>query len=988
MSYAEIEKKIFSLKNRKTPEEEIFHNKVYLFNKQTMENNIKKLRESIMQKTQFIQKHDFIQKETKYKQLNNNSELIKKSSHQNSYFSNEVKKLDPIESKQDYNNNNNNQDYLKNIDSNNNLNKEFTKKDDKNINISYNKYNKYDYQISSHIISDEISLKLQKEIFKKIHQLRKNRESSSYNRENSEKEASFGSNKSLSGRKKRNNPRFLTSLDNSNSQINNSDSYVKNSKKKLKKFLTKIEFKNKNNIDISGIKVNSDTIQNIKNKSIGTNTIYTNTDNFDNKLNFLKNNCKRYNIDIKEKLNESIIKITDDKEQEFLDCNFNKNQIKKKYSDVLKYDKIYRKDKKSVTLNSRTDSEFNMKEVEILSELNILEKKDQEKQKNNQIENNKDKNFFNPLMENINNESKNNFEQVKSKITGKKIRHSKKIGILQIKDKQIPSKQLINKKLNEIDVNQNLNYLENETYEKNNKLNNLPANRKLNSIVLPLKNISNNDENYNQYLFTNQDLIKNAEIYANLRVTQNVKKISNTSENLIAFKSPKEVLNENIQNNNENIKDNDDINKNIFNILINEGYGKKNSKEKELSIKESQEKLLNEENKLSNLINIKRKDSSFTSETSVNNQKLNEEKSKAINDNEYENDYLDLKEKNLNNNNSNLINISQLNNFKEGSFDFKKGDITNYLKMKITDRLALMGKGILKESYDAETEKIFQKIFTKNLENILEMKKYPIRASSTEKVNIHDERYDFGKKDYISKEVTDLKEKVYFLKATLDYIFPQYLIGKLKQTQIQQKNSKRKTSFNKITETNFNDFNYLLNDNHENEVQTQIAMKNTKYNLNKDSAFFLVENTDKDSSNGYSKNEFFFPNINNHDKNIYNNNINKLNNTNFKISDENFHQLKKKGCETNNFRNSTIMNTRFDMSSFNRTKLISSNTNSSLFNKFSNYKNLKTNNSMKNFTFNNTKEFNFHSHKISQNKEILAKNISIQKMNSFNVHEI
>ena len=69
---------------KKKQEKEIFHNKIYLFNTQTMENNIKKLKESLMQKTHFLQKHETIdnmQKATKYNLI--------RSSYQ---FSNEKKK--------------------------------------------------------------------------------------------------------------------------------------------------------------------------------------------------------------------------------------------------------------------------------------------------------------------------------------------------------------------------------------------------------------------------------------------------------------------------------------------------------------------------------------------------------------------------------------------------------------------------------------------------------------------------------------------------------------------------------------------------------------------------------------------------------------------------------------------------------------------------------------------------------------------------------
>jgi hypothetical protein len=993
-----------SLKHKKNNEEEIYHNKVYLFNSQTMENNIKKLKESLMQKTQFLQKHetiDNIKKETKHNLVKSRNDLMNKRKHkkQNSSFSNEKKN-------ENYpNKSNSNSDFSINENDTSNLNNNYDKNKNENEEIFKQNKNENDENNENYENNNENKKKFNKEKSRNKETYSNNsREISNeirtgdsgvkqIKKSNDNKENTLDSIKN-SYKQKAEKARFLTSLDQTEPNNKNIDSYFQSAQKKLQKFSNKISIKSRNMINAGTMNGNSDYENSnlIHNKSIN-NTLSNNINLDASRPNNFCPNSKIQNFDIKDKINQSF-NFNEDAQRKEIDY-LHKNIEKSKNSKQNSLNQKKFKDKNSFNF-SKSDSDLKLQEGEILNNLNLLEN-----HKNNYKNNNKDlevKNYFNAME-----------TETEEKNTNTNDKKYKEINELK-KTKNLNANKLtpLNRNLKEIDLSNSLNTLENA--ESNGYSKSPINNRKL-----------TNDQLFSstKYLLSNPNLITNTEINANL---QSKIKFYNTQNNIRKFTAPEADENFVIY---KKKKSKNSMFKKLENkdtiIFINENYSDSMNSQTLGSNKqygqvsyEAKSKIEKEINISSYLLN-KNNESNYDdfNDNNQNLSSLNNNKKKITEElnhsqiNKWKNSTKEkLDHKNFKRLNSNITNISKQGTMKQNTSEFERNvNAKSILKIKITDRVALMSKGILKETYDAETEKIFSKMFTKNLEPILEMKKYPIRAAATEKVNIHDERYEFGKRNYISKEITDLKEKVYFLKGTLDYIFPQFLIGKLKETVKKQKVSNNRIMLNTITEKNLNFNDSVIKDNNFNNKgisninNNLLKLDNSKsFIQNKDSEILIIENTDKCSSNGNSKNEFFFPNINL--KNNQTNNNNNNNNScfeNFKNMDLNreINQVrngskKKDGRIISNFR-SVSFNNRYNLSNLYKTKLISPETNSSLFNRFNNFKNLGKNTTSGNtnnvFWNNSMLETNLKNQKKLIRKQIVTKTLSIQNMNSFNYNQ-
>jgi len=920
MSEYELENNLKTFNIKKNYHENIYHNKIYLFNTQIIENNIKDLKKSIMQKTQFLHKHDLIdnmQREIKYEFRKNEKENKTNVKNQNFLISNENNYF-PIE-----NNNNGNL-----------LNK-----------------NEIDYNFSV-ILKDQVKRKNnQNELEDKT--------SGFLAKESIEKERNLKlysiSHPNEKGDRNKTKSRFLTSIEDSNGLlINKSHNY--NTKTKLQKLSKKINLKSRNTVDVSimkGISEDDNDILNKSNKSVIKNEKKINT--------HLQINLVNYNL--QNDINN------DGKYNVFLNLNEKeKKQLKEKIISNENESNVFNHTNKEIPNDlSKSNSELKIKERDIILNLNLYKNMSQKKS-----ESNVEYLRFNKANSNI-------------KIVNPKIKTIKNSYNLHNNDDLIKLGHLNPKDYSISKTQENIyTLLDNQL-----KLFSDSSKKKFNNLKSQFMTMEEFKRSTN-YLLSKPNLITNTEINANIKKNSKDKFYIKTNSKSLNICEKKQD-----ENNSKFKYENKEINKlynlNKSNILINENYNQpwkilndfqathfKNSKE----IKNKSKRMdISENYKNSNLNQINayignREENFILEEIDYDFKQKDEDINREI-----KTQMKLSSEKSLNS--ERIINDNKTN-------DNKNINSGNLSKLKITDRIALMSKGILKESYDTETDKIFSKIFNKNLEEILEMKKYPIRAASLEKLNLHDERFKFSKRNSISKEITDLKEKVYFLKGTLDYIFPQYLIGKLNETAKKQKLSNFKKINGKINESN------IVTLTSENESFKKSFCKTKSNNKNKEvtNGIFIVENTDKNSSNGNSKNEFFFPNINTNT-----NNINKFNNhpinNNYNITiyntlDVNNNQINDtfENNEAINIKNENMkkkIKENFNLINSKTTKLISSQTNSSLFYKFNNFKN-KSKNHSNNYLFANNplNDLPFPEQKRIIKKQILSKTNVIQNTNSFN----
>lgn len=103
-------------------------------------------------------------------------------------------------------------------------------------------------------------------------------------------------------------------------------------------------------------------------------------------------------------------------------------------------------------------------------------------------------------------------------------------------------------------------------------------------------------------------------------------------------------------------------------------------------------------------------------------------------------------------------------------------------KYTIYDKAVLkfFNKEIKNEKHVAEVEKIYSKIFGKNLDDILELRKYPHRMEMQTQANKDLERRNFSKKNFLYKYISDMKEKIHFMKGLLDFSYANVICTKVK----------------------------------------------------------------------------------------------------------------------------------------------------------------------------------------------------------------
>lgn len=75
---------------------------------------------------------------------------------------------------------------------------------------------------------------------------------------------------------------------------------------------------------------------------------------------------------------------------------------------------------------------------------------------------------------------------------------------------------------------------------------------------------------------------------------------------------------------------------------------------------------------------------------------------------------------------------------------------------------------------------VYNKVFDKNLNSILEIKRQKSYSNLIKRKNIDEERYKFSLKSHVNKKISDIKERVHFMKGIIDYVYPKLMIDKVR----------------------------------------------------------------------------------------------------------------------------------------------------------------------------------------------------------------
>ena len=138
---------------------------------------------------------------------------------------------------------------------------------------------------------------------------------------------------------------------------------------------------------------------------------------------------------------------------------------------------------------------------------------------------------------------------------------------------------------------------------------------------------------------------------------------------------------------------------------------------------------------------------------------------------------------------------------------------------------------IRREKNKPEVEKAYNRVFPKELDGILEIKEIPNNGENKICVNRKLERRKFSEKNYVYKYISEMKEKVHFMKGLLDFFFSKIMLDKVKIAEdiFKQKHLKRKLkNLEKSTEKDVEDIIEYLNDLKDINLDELI----TKYNEN------------------------------------------------------------------------------------------------------------------------------------------------------------
>jgi hypothetical protein len=959
--------KLSSLKER---EKEILHNKVSLFNSEKMNQIINNFKNSLEKKNIFL--NNYYTKKLKYQREEEeveeeheeeeyeeeNKENNEFKFHNNESKLYEINKLHKIQ----------NQIQIKDKD-----NKNYKDKDKDND--KYNIENKNEIEINIEIggnsigkIYDNSSLSLNKNkqrFLTSIDDGVKNNKNSKINSIGkkifNEKENIFtdvdlknsNNNYKSNNNSKSNINKFNIDIYNNNYDNNKEENEEENEHdniiiKKFESFKTVINInQNKNKNNNNNLSYDENGYNNIKKEEFFP-EIKLNEGNWDykgeydknNKFSSQRNNLKKRSNTIKDKkINFGF--------NNYNNSNSNTNNNNKKVIPNIKSLKLK-------TISSFNENDLKMQEKEILKKLEI------NLSDNNNHNNNNRFNFDNDNAEGV-----SDYDELKF--------HTEK----KILESENSEMNLNNYEFDNDNYSKNLTEEgKNYTEGKINLLKNIEINLNLkrNSIDNALfnnNNIENEINNDNENDNSNKKNI-DENLFKGNNIENEVKKKLSLKEN-----KPKEKLgniNLNQKKNKENKNNDIKKNKNIFNSI-----------DKKKDINKDKIKNINNSNNNNNKNNFKNnKNNLIKKYENSNKEKLSVNKNILINEN-YEEDNLN-KNKNFNNQNkSNLkVNNNNYNNNDKNENDINNNNINknktklnpiktkktensnflykeeeeiiNYPKMRVFDRIKLMSKRKLNEKYTEEVENIFGKIFTKHNEKILELKKYPFHSEDAkDKINIHDERYEFSKKTQIREEVCDLMEKVYFLKGTLDYIFPKYIADKIKQKMKNKKNIENNcNSNNNYNDNNFNN-NFDINTYNTNYFIGAFGKTNSIKLSNPNNETINFDNNNKDNylynstfiNNSTNKTSFKY----NYSKYSYDNNniISNFNSNNNNFPFVNINKtfggksLYVKSIDSKDFNFNTKKS--YDFANLTKIKLISNETNPSLFNKFKNYRNLNNSNS-------------------------------------------